>query len=141
MNRTTHYTTPKRQRGVSLPVALILLVPLTLLGVTLATRSNLEELMAGSQRDGQQALMNAESGLAMGHQALEKLVLDRVAAQQVNPLLGMTVNDTITLADTPTVVSYGGTALSGCGLPGLSHRTSPCACALGEPPLPAAGFR
>ena len=39
MNRTTQYTSLKRQRGVSLPVAMILLVPLTLLGVTLANRN------------------------------------------------------------------------------------------------------
>lgn len=52
-----------RLHGITLPIVLILLVPLTLLAVMVAKRNNLEELMAASQRDGQQALMNAESGL------------------------------------------------------------------------------
>lgn len=112
MNISTQCNFPERQRGVSLPVALILLVPLTLLSVTLATRSNLEELMAGSHRDGQQSLMNAESGLAMGQQALGSLVL-----AQVDKGTGLTVNDTLTLADPYAVVSYGGTDLSNYSLP------------------------
>jgi hypothetical protein len=106
MSKTSKYTILERQRGVSLPVALILLVPLTLLGVTLATRNNLEETMAGNQRDGQQSLMNGETGLAMGQQGLEKLLLDRVAAKHANPSLTLDVDSTLTLADPYVVASY-----------------------------------
>ena len=71
MNRSSIYLC--RHSGMSLPIVLILLIPLTLLGVTLANRNNLEELMAAGQRDSQQALMNAESGLALTQQILEQV--------------------------------------------------------------------
>lgn len=92
MNRTKKHTSLKRQRGVSLPIALILLVPLTLLGVTLANRNNLEEMMASSQRDGQQSLMNAESGLAIGQYVLTEMVVNQVAAEEEAEKLGETLD-------------------------------------------------
>jgi hypothetical protein len=58
---------------MSLPIALLLLIPLVLVALTIAQRNNLEELMAASQRDGQQALMNAESGLALAGEVLTQV--------------------------------------------------------------------
>jgi Tfp pilus assembly protein PilX len=124
MNRTTKHTSPKRQRGVSLPVALILLVPLTLLSVTLANRNNLEELMAGSQRDGQQSLMNAESGLAMGLQALEKMVLDQVTAAESDATLALATASVDSLKLLPVYVPYDGTTLDNYGLANYGGRGS-----------------
>ena len=65
-----------QQTGTILPLTLILLVPLTMLAVVVAQRNNLEELMAASQRDGAQALMNAESGLALAHEVLDRVASD-----------------------------------------------------------------
>jgi hypothetical protein len=104
------------QQGASLPIALILLVPLTLLGVTLANRVNLEEMMASSQLNGQQSIMNAETGLSMGQQALEKMVLDQIELKKTSPEAGLDVDSVIQLADPYTVLSYDGNALSGHSL-------------------------
>ncbi len=103
MMKTNKPNSPRLQRGVSLPVALILLVPLTLLGVTLANRNNLEEMMAASERDGQQSLMNAESGLAMGQQVMEQVVSGDYA---------YTIDDILSPDSQNGVVSYDGTALT-----------------------------
>jgi hypothetical protein len=62
------------QSGFSLPIALILLVPLTLLAVTVAKRSSLEESMAGAQKDGAQAMMNADSGLRLADHIFDEIV-------------------------------------------------------------------
>ncbi len=63
-----------QQHGITLPIVLMLLIPLTLLSVMVAKRNNLEELMAASQRDGQQALMNAESGLEFTDVVFQQIV-------------------------------------------------------------------
>ena len=68
MNTRTHHK--RLQRGMSLVIALLMLIPMTMLAVTIAKRNNLEELMAGSQRDSQQSLMNAETGLALAGEQL-----------------------------------------------------------------------
>lgn len=51
------------QRGAVLFVALIMMVLLTLLGLTATSTSVLQERMTGGMRSGQMALMGAESGL------------------------------------------------------------------------------
>lgn len=76
-NRSKHR---KLQKGMSLPVALLLLIPLVMLGLTIAQRNNLEELMAASQRDAQQALMNAESGLALAGEVLTQVAAGSYAS-------------------------------------------------------------
>lgn len=71
-----NYRTPTHKRyqaGMTLPIALFLLIPLIIMGVAIAKRNNLEELMAASQRDGQQALMNAETGLALAGETLNRV--------------------------------------------------------------------
>jgi len=68
MNAQINYG--QKQRGMRLPIALMLLIPLTMLAVSIVKRNNLEEIMAGNQRDSQQALMNAETGLALAGEQL-----------------------------------------------------------------------
>ena len=104
MNKTMKRKFPGRQQGVSLPIALILLIPLTMLGITLANRNNLEEMMASSQHHGQQSLMNAETGLALGGQLLDQMVTDQIALD--DPDL-MNADSMLTLAVDPTVLVYG----------------------------------
>jgi Tfp pilus assembly protein PilX len=71
-----NHETPRKNRyqeGMTLPIVMFLLVPLIIMGIAIAKRNNLEELMAASQRDGQQALMNAETGLALAARTLAKV--------------------------------------------------------------------
>jgi hypothetical protein len=63
----------KGRAGFALPVVILLLLPLTVIGLTVAKRNMLEEAMAGAQRDAEQALMNAEAGLSMAKYALEQI--------------------------------------------------------------------
>lgn len=54
---------PRRQRGASLLVALMFLIVLTMLGVTAAQNSSMEERMAGNTRNRDMALQSAEAAL------------------------------------------------------------------------------
>ncbi len=54
---------PRKQHGIALLTAMILLAVLTLLGVTAMKMANLEELMSGNMRDRNLALQAAEMGL------------------------------------------------------------------------------
>jgi Tfp pilus assembly protein PilX len=56
----------KKNRGVVLASALILLVSMTLIAVTVAYRSTMNELIAANQRDATNAMAIAESGLEAG---------------------------------------------------------------------------
>ena len=104
---------PKCQQGVSLPIALILLIPLTMLGITMANRNNLEEMMAGSQLNAQQSLMNAETGLALGSQLLDQMVTAQIALNDPDLL---NADSMLTLAVDPTALVYGDVDLSGYSL-------------------------
>ena len=55
-----------RNNGAVLPSALILLVSMTLIAVSVAYRSTLNELIGANQRDSVNAMMVAESGLESG---------------------------------------------------------------------------
>lgn len=59
-----------RQRGLVLPVALLLLIIVTLAGVAAARVNVFEERMAGAARDRNQALQAAEAGLRAGERLL-----------------------------------------------------------------------
>jgi len=56
---------PTRQRGAVLIVAMILLLVLTLLGVSAMNTSQLEERMAANSQEFNRAFQSAESGLSM----------------------------------------------------------------------------
>lgn len=59
---------PRKQHGIALLTAMILLAVLTLLGVTAMKMANLEELMSGNMRDRNLALQAAEMGLRYAEQ-------------------------------------------------------------------------
>jgi len=63
---TSIAATAARQRGSALIVSLLILVVLTLIGVTAVSTSGLEERMAGNNRDRQVAFQAAEVGLRAG---------------------------------------------------------------------------
>ena len=56
----------RRQRGAVLIVALVLLVILTLLGVSMMNTTKLEERMAANIQEATQAFQSAETGLSQG---------------------------------------------------------------------------
>lgn len=58
-----HYPSTGRQQGIALIVALIFLAVLTILGVTIARNSSMEERMAGNTRDRDLAFQAAEAAL------------------------------------------------------------------------------
>lgn len=66
MSYQFHRQTEKMQRGAVLFVALIFLVLLTLLGLTAAGTSVLQERMTGGMRNAQLAMMGSESALRAG---------------------------------------------------------------------------
>lgn len=59
---------PRRQHGAVFVTAMVLLVILTLLGITAMKMANLEELMSGNMRDRNLALQAAEMGLRYAEQ-------------------------------------------------------------------------
>ncbi len=63
----------RRQQGVILVVSLIMLLALTVIGVTLSTGSLLQERMASNSRQSSLARQNAESGLREAEARLEAL--------------------------------------------------------------------
>ncbi|MBW6477301.1 MAG: hypothetical protein K0A95_09535 [Chromatiales bacterium] len=74
MNSKMH-AMPRKQTGAALIVSLILLMVLTLLGVTAMNNTIMEERMAGNMRDLQIAFQSAEVGLRMGEDALRTVIL------------------------------------------------------------------
>jgi len=67
-------TPPRRQRGVVLIVSLILLMILTLIGVTAMQTSSLEERMAGNALDKHLAFQAAEAALRAAENELDKSI-------------------------------------------------------------------
>jgi type IV pilus assembly protein PilX len=61
----------RRERGAALIVALILLMLMTVLGVTAMRTTMLQERMAGNARDSNLAFQSAEASLRGGEQLLE----------------------------------------------------------------------
>ncbi len=73
-NRTTRAPVPAtRQRGATLVVALIILVVMTLLGVSAMQGATMQERMAGNVRDMNVAFQATEAALREGEQLLENL--------------------------------------------------------------------
>lgn len=60
------YKAPSAERGAVLIVAMILLVVLTLLGLTTMNTTSLEEKMAANSQEFNRAFQTAESGLSLG---------------------------------------------------------------------------
>lgn len=75
MDRHCGNSPAQRQRGVVLAVALIMLVVITLLGVSAMQVTSLEERMAGNMRDRSLAFQSAEAALRDGERVLTQAVL------------------------------------------------------------------
>lgn len=69
---------PARQRGAILAVALVLLLVLTVLGITVVSSSIMEGLMSASYQSQTATLANAENVLRAGERQLEQLTLTGV---------------------------------------------------------------
>lgn len=65
---------PSRQQGVALIVSLLMLLILTLIGVTAMLMTTLEEKMSGNQRDRSLAFQAAESALRAGEEEINRLM-------------------------------------------------------------------
>ena len=63
MNHPLRHRTPPRQQGAVLAIGLLILVVMTLIGVTAMTTTSLENKMAGNLKDWNLALQAAEAGL------------------------------------------------------------------------------
>lgn len=112
MNRDKH-----KQRGAALFVALIILLVLTLIGVTSMSGSTLQERMAGNMRDVNLAFQAAEAALRDGETLLNQAVLPdfngsnglyKAPAPPAEP-----VWKTINWNDGTAVRAYGGDPLAG----------------------------
>ncbi len=75
MNMKRHNSHPTRaQTGSALIVSLLILLVMTLIGVTAMSSSNLEEKMAGNSRDKMLAFQAAEAALRQGEDMVANLV-------------------------------------------------------------------
>jgi type IV pilus assembly protein PilX len=72
--------TPRKQRGAVLIISLVLLVVLTLLGLSAMQNTSLEEVMAGNLRSENVAFQAAEAGLRTGEVWLSGLTAKPVAS-------------------------------------------------------------
>jgi type IV pilus assembly protein PilX len=82
-----HRIPPKRrQRGASLVISLLLLVALTVLGISTIRTTNLQERMAGNARDLNIALQGAEAGLRDGEARIRAQVNRPVATGAIGCL-------------------------------------------------------
>jgi type IV pilus assembly protein PilX len=75
MNTSRYRAGFRRQRGVAMVIALIMLVVLTLIGTATARMTLLEERMTGNTQDRRVALQVAEGALREGENLLEEPVL------------------------------------------------------------------
>ena len=74
MKHPLHLQFPSRQRGAVLVVALLMLLVMTVLGVTAMQMSRMEERMAGNSRDINLAFQGAEAGLRDAEERLRVLI-------------------------------------------------------------------
>ena len=74
MKHRLHLQFPSRQRGAVLVVALLMLLVMTVLGVTAMQMSRMEERMAGNSRDINLAFQGAEAGLRDAEERLRVLI-------------------------------------------------------------------
>src|SRR3569623_1048688 len=73
MGRNCHLMSPHRQAGAVLIVSLLMLLIMTLLGITAMNSTTLEEKMAGNMRDRNTAMQASEAALKAAEAALSAL--------------------------------------------------------------------
>jgi type IV pilus assembly protein PilX len=88
--------TPSRQKGAVLVMALVILVVMTILGVTVMNTTSLGEKMAGNLQESTRAFQTSESGVEHSFQDGTSL------ASLVYP--GQSTSETITIGTTTAVV-------------------------------------
>lgn len=71
-----------RQQGAALVFSLLILLVLTILGVSAMRTSSLEQIMAGNTQEGTRALQAADSGTA---RALNKMVTEKIQPSAFPP--------------------------------------------------------
>lgn len=76
MNLTSHISLPKSERGAVLIVALIMLLLLTIIGLSSMRGTALQENMASNMRDSNLSLQASEAALRKGEEAVTKKFLD-----------------------------------------------------------------
>lgn len=76
MNSYLNPTTPTRQRGVVLIIALIILLALTILGVSGMSTTTMQERMSANTRDRQIAFQAAEAALRDGENYVQNNTMD-----------------------------------------------------------------
>jgi type IV pilus assembly protein PilX len=107
-------TQPKSQKGIVLVVSLIMLLLLTLLGVSGMKSTILEEKMAGNYKDKNMAFQSAEAALRAGETYLRTTVtlplFDGATTGLYQPTTtGASRWDTVTWSDAGQVIAYAGT--------------------------------
>jgi len=109
MNRRAKYQA-KSQRGAALIVSLMILLVMTLIGVTAMSSSNLEEKMAGNSRDMMLAFQAAEAALRDGEEVVANLVTVAPFADCTAPYYAQGCFPDVTADSTWSgAASYGGT--------------------------------
>lgn len=85
---------PTRQHGAVLIVSMVLLLILTLLGVSMMNSTKLEERMAANTQESTQAFQSAETGLSQGYDDTAAWDLNTSANQGATAIPGSTRNET-----------------------------------------------
>lgn len=104
---------PKNQKGVVLVVSLIMLLLMTMLGVSSMKSTILEEKMAGNYKDANMAFQSAEAALRAGENYLQTTVtlplFDGATTGLYQPTTsGSSRWDAVNWADAGQVIAYAG---------------------------------
>jgi len=133
---------PKRQRGVVLIVALILLLVLTMIGVGVTQSTSLEERMAGNNRDKDLAFQAGEAGLRQGEDGLLQAIYTNFnnsgGLYQFDPNVAP-IWTTINWSDPNQTLAYQGTPLVIDINTGKPLAQQPVLIVEQMPPVPAPG--
>jgi len=85
---------PRRQRGAVLIVAMILLLILTLLGVSMMNSTRLEERMAANTQEATQVFQSAETGLSQSYDDSNAWLQNPTASQVATAIPGSSRSET-----------------------------------------------
>lgn len=86
MNRHIQFSIPRRQAGAALIVSLVLLIAVTLLGVSAMQGTIMQERMSANQRDYEEAFNAAEIALRRGEEEFLSSPLDYLGALKLQGL-------------------------------------------------------
>jgi type IV pilus assembly protein PilX len=121
---------PAKQRGAVLFVALVFLLLITILATTASSTSVLEERMAGGLRNGQLALMGAETALREGE------LLARTLAEESVGSAALTFCDAKTTGAANSVLPCVYRADTGAPVPAVaSFKSGKSACGIAQPDI------